>query len=60
MRLCALRAAVLIGLLAVWEAVARPLDPVLYVAPSAIPAALLRVLRVQDMPPCDCAGEYLP
>jgi ABC-type nitrate/sulfonate/bicarbonate transport system permease component len=50
-RLWAWRGLFLLALLAVWEAAARPLDPVLYVAPSAIPAALLRVLRVQDMPP---------
>jgi len=50
-RLLALRAAVLVGLLAVWEALAAPLDPVLYVAPSALPGALLRVLSVQDLPP---------
>jgi ABC-type nitrate/sulfonate/bicarbonate transport system permease component len=49
-RIWAWRALFLAGLLAVWEAVARPLDPVLYVAPSAIPGALLRVLRGQDMP----------
>ncbi len=51
MRLFAWRAAVLLGLLALWEAVARPLNPILFVAPSALPAAFLRVVRVQDLPP---------
>ncbi len=50
MRLWAYRAIFLLGLLAVWEAVARPLNPILYVAPSALPAALLRVARGEDMP----------
>ena len=50
MRLWAYRALFLLGLLAVWEAVARPLNPILYVAPSALPAALLRVARGEDMP----------
>lgn len=51
MRLFALRAAVLIGLLLIWEAVAAPLNPILYVAPSALPGALLRVFSVGDLPP---------
>ena len=50
MRLWTYRAIFLLGLLAVWEAVARPLNPILYVAPSALPAALLRVARGEDMP----------
>ena len=44
------RAAVLVGGLALWEAVARPLNPVLYVAPSRLPAALGRVLDVRELP----------
>ena len=51
MKVLALRAAVLVGVLAVWQVVAAPLNPVLYVAPSALPGALLRVLSVQDLPP---------
>lgn len=45
------RAAVLVGGLALWEVVARPLNPVLYVAPSRVPQALARVLDVRDLPP---------
>jgi len=45
------RAAVLLAALAVWEIVARPLDPVLYVAPSRLPAALARMLSVKELPP---------
>ena len=51
MRVLALRAGVLVGLLAVWQLAAAGRNPVLYVAPSAIPGALLRVLRVSDLPP---------
>ncbi|MBI2553236.1 MAG: ABC transporter permease subunit [Candidatus Rokubacteria bacterium] len=51
MKVLALRAAVLLGLLGVWEVVAAPLNPILYVAPSAIPGALLRVFRVGELPP---------
>ena len=50
MTVFAWRAAVLVAALAVWEAVARPLDPVLYVAPSRLPAALLRMLSVKELP----------
>lgn len=51
MRILAFRAAVLLGLLAIWQLVAAGRNPVLYVAPSAIPGALVRVLSVQDLPP---------
>ena len=51
MKILALRAAVLAGLLAVWQIVAAGRNPVLYVAPSAIPGALLRVFGVGDLPP---------
>lgn len=51
MRVLALRVAVLVGVLVVWEVVAAPLDPVLYVAPSALPGALLRVFTAGDLPP---------
>jgi NitT/TauT family transport system permease protein len=50
-RVLAWRAAVLLGALVIWEAVARPLNPVLYVAPSRLPAAFLRMLSVKDLPP---------
>ena len=42
MKVWGLRALFLLCVLAVWEAVARPLNPILYVAPSVLPAALLR------------------
>jgi ABC-type nitrate/sulfonate/bicarbonate transport system permease component len=45
------RLAVLLVVLALWEAVARPLNPVLWVAPSRLPAALARMLTVKDLPP---------
>jgi len=45
------RAAILLGSIIVWEAVARPLNPVLYIAPSRLPAALVRMLNVRDLPP---------
>jgi NitT/TauT family transport system permease protein len=48
-KLFLLRAAVLVGFVGIWQVVAAPLDPVLYVAPSAVPGALLRVFR--DLPP---------
>jgi ABC-type nitrate/sulfonate/bicarbonate transport system permease component len=51
MRLALLRAGFLIALVAVWELVARPLDPVLYVAPSTLPQAVGRLLSQPDIPP---------
>ena len=45
------RAAVLLAALAVWEAAARMLNPILYVGPSRLPAALGRVLATRDLPP---------
>lgn len=51
MKVFALRAAVLVGLLALWQVVAAPLNPILYVAPSALPRALLGMFRAGDLPP---------
>lgn len=51
MKVFAWRAAILLGALVVWEVVARPLNPVLYIAPSRLPAALARMLSVRDLPP---------
>ena len=45
------RATVLLATLAVWEASARMLNPLLYVGPSRLPAALGRVLATRDLPP---------
>jgi ABC-type nitrate/sulfonate/bicarbonate transport system permease component len=42
-------------LLLVWEMVAAPLNPVLYVRPSTLPEALGRVLAGQDLP---ALGEH--
>src|SRR5207248_11515780 len=39
------------AVLVVWEAVARPLNPILYVAPSRLPAAIGRIVSVRDLPP---------
>lgn len=51
MRLIFLRVALLALVVAVWELIARPLDPVLYVAPSTLPRAALRLLSQPDIPP---------
>lgn len=45
------RAAILVGALGAWELVARPLNPVLYIAPSRLPSALMRMLNVPELPP---------
>ena len=51
MKVFAWRMVLLLAALVVWEAIARPLNPVLYVAPSRLPAALVRMLSVRDLPP---------
>jgi NitT/TauT family transport system permease protein len=50
-RAFAWRAAILVLALLAWEAVARPLNPVLYVAPSRLPAAFARTLGMRELPP---------
>jgi ABC-type nitrate/sulfonate/bicarbonate transport system permease component len=50
-KVLAWRVGILVAALAVWEAVARPLNPVLYVAPSRLPAAFARMLGARDLPP---------
>ncbi len=50
MRLVLLRVVVLVVVLAAWELITRPLDPLLYVAPSVLPQAILRLLG-PDIPP---------
>lgn len=45
------RAAVVVAALAVWEAVAAPLNPILYIRPSSLPGALMRMWRVPELPP---------
>ena len=51
MKVLAARLGVLVALLAAWELIARPLNPVLYVPPSRLPEALQRVLTVRELPP---------
>ncbi len=51
MKVFAWRVAILLGALVVWEVVARPLNPILYIAPSRLPAALVRMLSVKELPP---------
>lgn len=45
------RLAILAAVLAAWEAIAAPLNPIFYVPPSALPAALLRMWCVPELPP---------
>ena len=45
------RAAVLLVALIAWEVVARPLNPILYIAPSRLPAAFARILSIRELPP---------
>jgi NitT/TauT family transport system permease protein len=49
-KVLAWRAAVLLMMLVTWELVARPLNPVLYVAPSRLPSAFARMWSVQELP----------
>ena len=51
MRVWLWRGLVLLGALVLWEAAARMLNPILYVGPSRLPAALGRVLATRDLPP---------
>ena len=51
MRVLLGRVAVVVAALAVWQAVAARLNPVLYVSPAALPGALLRVFGGRDLPP---------
>lgn len=51
MKALLLRAAFLVAIVAAWELIARPLNPVLYVAPSTLPQATLRLLSQPDIPP---------
>ncbi len=45
------RAVILVTAVAVWEAVAAPLNPILYIRPSTLPATLLRMWRAPELPP---------
>jgi ABC-type nitrate/sulfonate/bicarbonate transport system permease component len=50
-KVLAWRVAILLVALAAWEAVAAPLNPILYVRPSSLPGALVTMLRVRELPP---------
>ncbi len=50
MKTAAWRAAVLVLALVVWEAVAAPLNPLLYIRPSSLPAAAVRMWRTPELP----------
>jgi NitT/TauT family transport system permease protein len=45
------RVAVLVAALALWEAVAARLNPILYIRPSSLPGALVAMWRVRELPP---------
>jgi ABC-type nitrate/sulfonate/bicarbonate transport system permease component len=49
-KVLAWRAAVLLAALLLWELACAPLNPLLYVRPSSLPAALLRMWSVRDLP----------
>ncbi|HEV8441648.1 MAG TPA: ABC transporter permease subunit [Methylomirabilota bacterium] len=51
MKVLAWRAGLLLAMLGVWELVARPLNPILYIAPSRLPAAFVRMVSVRELPP---------
>jgi ABC-type nitrate/sulfonate/bicarbonate transport system permease component len=45
------RLAIAVAALALWEAVATPLNPLFYVRPTALPGALVAMWRVPELPP---------
>jgi ABC-type nitrate/sulfonate/bicarbonate transport system permease component len=45
------RLAIAVAALALWEAVAAPLNPLFYVRPTALPGALVAMWRVPELPP---------
>ena len=56
MTVLAWRLGILVALLAAWEIAVRPLDPLFYIPPSALPGALARMWRVPELPPL---GEHV-
>jgi ABC-type nitrate/sulfonate/bicarbonate transport system permease component len=50
------RLGILVAILAVWEVAVRPLNPIFYVPPSALPGALVRMWRVPELP---ALGEHV-
>jgi ABC-type nitrate/sulfonate/bicarbonate transport system permease component len=55
-KILAWRLGILVAILAVWEAVAAPLNPLFYIRPSVLPGTLLGMWRVPDLPPL---GEHV-
>ena len=51
MKVWAWRLAIAVAALALWEAVAAPLNPLFYVRPTALPGALVAMWRVPELPP---------
>ena len=45
------RIAIAVAGLALWEAVAAPLNPLFYIRPSVLPGALVAMWRVPELPP---------
>jgi ABC-type nitrate/sulfonate/bicarbonate transport system permease component len=45
------RIAIAVAVLALWEAVAAPLNPLFYIRPSVLPGALVAMWRVPELPP---------
>lgn len=56
MTVLAWRLGILVAILAVWEVAVRPLNPIFYVPPSALPGALVRMWRVPELP---ALGEHV-
>jgi ABC-type nitrate/sulfonate/bicarbonate transport system permease component len=50
------RLGILVAIVAVWEVAVRPLNPIFYVPPSALPGALVRMWRVPELP---ALGEHV-
>jgi len=51
MKVWAWRLGIAVAALALWEAVAAPLNPLFYVRPTALPGALVAMWRVPELPP---------
>ena len=56
MKILVWRLGILVAILAAWEAVAAPLNPLFYIRPSVLPGALVGMWRVPDLPPL---GEHV-
>ena len=56
MKVLAWRLGILVAILAAWEVAVRPLNPIFYIPPSALPGALLRMWQVPELP---ALGEHV-